>query len=103
LPWLATTSRAAKIIIRKPTPARKRPSENLAGLERSFPRRPMATQSAAKTGASRMMEAELMDWNQVAGTSKEPIWRWVKSLAKRLSEVGACSKALQKIAANTNS
>ena len=49
------------------------------------------------------MNAELIDWNQVAGTSHPNSERSVKSLAKRLSEVGACSKAAQKIAAKTNS
>ena len=54
-------------------------------------------------GAQRMMTSGLIDWNQVAGTSKPPICRCVKSLAKRLSDVGACSKALQKMAAKTKS
>ena len=34
------------------------------------PRFDIATQMAANTGANRMMKAELMDWNHVAGTSQ---------------------------------
>ncbi len=48
------------------------------------------------------MNAEFTDWNHVAGTSNPAICRSVKSRAKRLSDVGACSNADQKIAAKTN-
>ena len=47
------------------------------------------------------MKSELRFWNQEAGTVKLPIWRWVRSAAKRLSEEPACSKPDQKSAAPT--
>ena len=50
-----------------------------------------------------MMKSELIDWNQVAGIVKLPTARSVKSRAKRLSEVGACSNAAQNIAAKMKS
>ena len=58
---------------------------------------------AAKTGASSTTKKVLTDWNQVAGISKPPTWRSVKSRANRLSDVGAYSNAAQKIAANMKS
>ena len=94
---------AAGIMIAKPTAASSSPRVNLAGLDSSVPRRAMPTQSAAKIGAKMMMKSELIDWNQVAGTSKPNIVRSVKSFANRLSDVGACSNAPQNAAANTNS
>ena len=50
-----------------------------------------------------MIRSGLTDWNQVAGIWNPPTVRSVKSRAKRLSAVGACSNADQKIAAKTNS
>src|SRR5687768_14152762 len=88
----------------KPTPFSARPSANFEGLERSPPgRRESASHVAAATGANRITNAELIDWNQVVGTSKPPICRSVKSRAKRLSDVGACSNADQNTAAATKS
>jgi hypothetical protein len=67
------------------------------------PRRAIPTHSAANSGANTMMKNEFTDWNAVAGTSMPNMLRSVKSFANRLSDVGACSNAAQKIAENRNS
>src|SRR5688572_610951 len=88
-PPLSTTLFAAKIMTTKPTPANARPSANLAGLERSPPGRfESRIQVAAATGANNTTNNALTDWNQVAGISKLPNCRSVKSAANKLSEVG---------------
>src|SRR5687768_17907484 len=97
-PSLDTTLLAAKIMITNPTPARNSPSANLAGLDRSPPGRfDSLIQVTAATGANSTTKKAFTDWNQVAGTSKPPTCRSVKSRAKRFSDVGACSNADQKV------
>ena len=98
-PLFARMKFAAGIISPKPIAVKSRPRENFAGLERSIPRRASDVQIQPNTGASAMMKSELIDWNQVAGTSQPPTLRLVKSRANRLSDVGACSNAAQKMAA----
>src|SRR5690606_17245329 len=92
-----------KIMTIKARAENPRPIENLTGLERSTLRRPRNVQNAAITGASKIMNSELTDWNQVAGISQPPRFLSVKSAAKRFRAVGVCSKADQNIAAKTNS
>ena len=75
----------------------------MAGLENSRPRFAIVTQSAAKTGARVMTKKEFTDCSQRIGISQPKRLRSVKSAANRLSDVGACSKADQKIVAKTNS
>ena len=83
-PPLPTTRFAAGIIRAKPIPANSRPSENFKGLDGLAFRLPIASQIAANTGANRIMKSELMDWNQIAGTSKPSNVAIVKSAAKQI-------------------
>ncbi len=69
---------------------------NLAGLDTSQPRSASQIQRAPKTGARVITKNELADCSQSVGISQPKIVRSVKSRAKRLSDVGACSKAAQK-------
>src|SRR6478672_10778781 len=101
-PFVATKLFAGKIITANPRPARARPAANFAGLDGFAFRFPSPVHSAAKTGAKMMMKNELIDWYHRAGTSKPQKLRSVKSFAKRFRDVGACSKAAQKIAAAMN-
>src|SRR5687768_11887569 len=93
----------AATMSRKPTPASASPMENFAGLDRSLPRRPSATQIAPSTGANEITNREFTDCSQVVGISQPKIVRSVKSRANRLSEVGACSNADQNTTEKTNS
>src|SRR5205085_12301324 len=88
-PPLWTTMFAAGIMTAKPIAARSNPRPNLVGDESWRPRFAMATHSAANIGAQTMMNAELIDWNQSAGTSNPKKRQSVKSRPKRLSHVGA--------------
>src|SRR5689334_6324768 len=95
----ATTLFAAASMIQNAIAAANNPKENLAGLDGLRLRLPMASQSMPNTGARTMTKTEFAAWSQVVGASQPKMWRSVKSRAKRLSEVGACSNALQKIVA----
>src|SRR5687768_18599749 len=95
----AITRLAAATITRNPSPAKSRPKLNLAGLDSSSPRRPSETQSQANTGARVTTNTELADWSHNVGTSHPNTTRSVESRANRLSEVGACPKAAQKMVA----
>src|SRR5690349_1221925 len=83
--------------------AANNPKENLAGLDGLRLRLPIASQIMPKTGARTMTKIEFAAWSHAVGISQPKTRRSVKSRAKRLSDVGACSKALQKIVANTKS
>ena len=67
-----------------------------------MPRFASASQTAANTGESAITKNGVADWSQSVGISQPKMCRSVKSRAKRLSEVGACSYADQKMAENTN-
>src|SRR5690348_6278552 len=81
--------------------AANRPKENLAGLDGFRLRFPIASQMTPNTGARTITKIELAAWSHVVGISHPRTRRSVKSRAKRLSDVGACSKALQKMVAKT--
>src|ERR1051325_5407040 len=100
-PPAATTERTGGIMIRKPSPAKKRPAENFAGLEGVVPRAASVVQIHPNTRAS--TKNEFTTCSHSKGTSKPKRLRLVKSFAKRLSDDGACSKPDQKIAAKTKS
>src|ERR1043166_3880048 len=102
-PPAATTRCTGGIMMRKPKPAKKRPAENLAGLEGTMPRSASDVHSQANTGASATTKKEFTTCSHSNGTSKPKRLRLVKSFANRLSDDGACSKPDQKIAANTKS
>src|SRR5437868_801012 len=88
-------------MIRYDAPAAKRAKENFAGLEKSRPRLPSALQTTANTGERRTTKIGVADWSQTIGISQPPPRRSVKSFAKRLSDVGACSYADQNAAEKT--
>src|SRR3954467_13245383 len=90
-------------MIRNPRPAKNNPAENLAGLEGLMFRLASEVQTHAKTGASATTKKEFTTCSHSNGTSNPKRLRSVKSLAKRLSDDGACSKPDQKIAAKTKS
>src|SRR5437870_3417046 len=73
---------AAGTSSRKPRPTKNNPNVNLAGLLGS--RDPSETQIQAKTGARRMRNAELSDWNQVDGNGHPSTVSRVIRSAKRL-------------------
>src|SRR5580765_769785 len=102
-PPAATTARTGGIMIRNPRPAKNNPAENLAGLDGLMPRFANVIHSHAKTGASATTKKEFTTCSHSKGTSKPNRLRLVKSLAKRFSDDGACSKPDQKMAAKTKS
>src|SRR3982750_1766096 len=93
----AMALRAANTMMRKPTPAKARPSANFVGLDGSLPRLPSDVHTIAISGANSTTKNGSADCIHVAGTTQPRIVRSVKSRENRLSDVGACSKADQKI------
>ena len=78
-------------------PARERSKPILAGID-GF-RWPSPSHTALNIGASRMMNIEFTDCNQLAGISHPPIMRLVSLSANRFIDEPACSKPDQKQAA----
>src|SRR4029453_4978633 len=79
---------------KNPIARNARPNPIFAGVDGCF--RPRRTQSAPKTGASRMMKIELTDCRNDAGISQPKITRWVIRSAKRFIDEPACSHPAQK-------
>src|SRR4051812_32685537 len=87
--------RAATIRTANPAPTRRRPSENLTGVEGSWPRRPSDSHSHANIGANAQTKSEFIDWNQLLGYDQPKIVVRVSRSANRLRVDPACSKSDQ--------
>ncbi|MNP78371.1 hypothetical protein D3C76_1759660 [compost metagenome] len=74
---MLSTFCAASIIRPKPAAANRIPITNLVILLRRTLLRARAGHAQLNTGASRIMNRALMDWNHTAGISKSPIIRLV--------------------------
>ena len=83
-----------------PTPKRRSPIPNFAGMEGE--RAPRDTHTIPKTGAKRMMKSGFTAASQLAGISHPKITRLVSRSAKRVSEEPPCSNPDQKSAAPKN-
>src|SRR3954469_5915568 len=80
---------------RNPNPTRTRPRPNFNGTFGSSRRLASQFQPQAKTGASRMIKAELTDRNTDAGTSQPKITRSTRSSVNMLSDDPVCSNNAQ--------
>ncbi|SQA99614.1 Uncharacterised protein [Cedecea neteri] len=75
--WVASTWFAAAIITAKPAAANRMPITNFVMLLGFKLRLASDGQNQLNTGASRIINSALIDWNQMVGISKLPIWRSV--------------------------
>src|SRR6476469_131926 len=94
----STSLVSANISSRKARPLKIRPRQNLRGMEGLA--RPIRTHIHAMIGARVMIATELTDWNQATGKVQPPKSRLTILSARKLNELPACSKNIQKVMLN---